>query len=122
MRQNRRPPRLRGPGIAAAVSLLMSCGVVWSAPLAPADSPADIVVSTPRGSVGGGIDPVLQISPSELDSYGNADHDVLPALGHLSGTFNATVDEVSEFGTLWSTSYRRGHFDLRAVAVLPRVQ
>jgi len=30
----------------------------------------EIVVTTPRGSAGGGIDPVLQISPSELDSYG----------------------------------------------------
>jgi iron complex outermembrane recepter protein len=35
----------------------------------------------------------------------SADHDVLPALGQLSGTFNATLDDVSEFGTLLSTSY-----------------
>jgi hypothetical protein len=35
----------------------------------------------------------------------NRDRDVLPALGELSGTFNATLDEVSDFGTLLSTSY-----------------
>ena len=36
----------------------------------PAGSTPEIVVTTPRGSAGGGIDPVLKISPSELDSYG----------------------------------------------------
>jgi hypothetical protein len=36
----------------------------------PASSTPEIIVTTPRGSVGGSIEPVLQISPSELDSYG----------------------------------------------------
>lgn len=35
----------------------------------------------------------------------NRDRGVLPALGELSGTFNATLDDVSDFGTLLSTSY-----------------
>lgn len=38
------------------------------------DSPAatvpEIIVTTPRGRASGGIDPLLEISPSELDSYG----------------------------------------------------
>ena len=35
----------------------------------------------------------------------NRDRGVLPTLGDLSGTFNAAVDSVSDFGTLLSTSY-----------------
>jgi hypothetical protein len=30
----------------------------------------EIIVTTPRGSASGGIDPLLELSPSELDSYG----------------------------------------------------
>jgi hypothetical protein len=30
----------------------------------------EIIVTTPRGSVSGGIEPLLELSPSELNSYG----------------------------------------------------
>jgi hypothetical protein len=36
----------------------------------PANSPSEIVVSAPRGEAVGGIAPLLEISPSELDAYG----------------------------------------------------
>jgi hypothetical protein len=35
-----------------------------------APSAPEIIVSTPRGRTSGGIEPLLEISPSELDSYG----------------------------------------------------
>lgn len=44
----------------------------WAADT-PAPPPAvatEIVVTSPRGQASGGIDPLLEISPSELDSYG----------------------------------------------------
>ena len=58
----------------AAVLFLLTLAHAPSAATANAPSGgapmSEIVVATPRGSAGGGIDPVLQISPSELDSYG----------------------------------------------------
>jgi hypothetical protein len=36
----------------------------------PAATVPEITVTTPRGRTSGGIDPLLEISPSELDSYG----------------------------------------------------
>lgn len=142
-------------------------------------------MTTPRGRTSGGIDPLLEVAPSELDSFGvdtlsdpvaalrpstrssrsdqmavvlinghlagqtefdnlpreaiervevlpesealqygfsenqrvlnfnfnssipltNPDHGVLPTIGELSATFNAALDNVSNFGTLLSTSY-----------------
>ena len=54
------------------MSLLALRAVAWGAeqPTPTADSPTEIIVTTPRGRANGGIDPVLQISPSELDSSG----------------------------------------------------
>jgi hypothetical protein len=37
---------------------------------APADTTPEIIVTSPRGRTSGGIDPLLEIEPSELDSYG----------------------------------------------------
>ena len=37
---------------------------------APESATAEIIVSTPRGGAGGGIEPLVEISPSELDAYG----------------------------------------------------
>ena len=34
------------------------------------EPPPEIIVTTPRGSASGGIEPLLELSPSELDSYG----------------------------------------------------
>ena len=34
------------------------------------ESTSEIIVTTPRGSASGGIEPLLELSPSELDSYG----------------------------------------------------
>jgi hypothetical protein len=45
----------------------------------------------------------------------NRDRGVLPALDHLSATFNAALDEVSDFGTLVSTS---GGLDWKPLAKL----
>ena len=36
----------------------------------PADPSSEIIVETPRGRASGGIHPLLEISPAELDSYG----------------------------------------------------
>jgi TonB dependent receptor len=62
-----RSTRPRGLLIAAALA-----GQVWAAdvPEAGPQPTPEIIVSTPRGSASGGIDPLLQLLPSELDSYG----------------------------------------------------
>jgi hypothetical protein len=53
-------------------STLILCGAGLAAenpPSSMATTP-DIIVTTPRGRTSGGIDPLLEVSPSELDSYG----------------------------------------------------
>jgi hypothetical protein len=53
-------------------STLILCGSGLAAenpPPSMATTP-DIIVTTPRGRTSGGIDPLLEVSPSELDSYG----------------------------------------------------
>jgi hypothetical protein len=48
---------------------------------------------------------VRSISLNAHIPVSNANRAVLPALGDLSATFNAAIDDVSEFGTLVSMSY-----------------
>jgi hypothetical protein len=62
----------------ALAGLAITVGMATPAPLvqaadAPGTTPQttpEIIVTTPRGSASGGIDPLLELSPSELDSYG----------------------------------------------------
>jgi hypothetical protein len=54
-----------------------------------------------------GSDLVRTVKSANLNAsvpIANRDRDVLPALGHLSATFNASLDDVSDFGTLLGTS------------------
>ena len=65
--------RLRVVLAALAVSIALALGPSVRAadlPGAPSQSTPEIIVTTPRGSASGGIEPLLQLSPSELDSYG----------------------------------------------------
>ncbi len=54
------------------LSLLILGGTGWAAdgPGPPGAATPDIIVTTPRGRTSGGIDPLLEVSPSELDSFG----------------------------------------------------
>jgi hypothetical protein len=75
----RRDP-LRWPRFGAApAALSLTIALTAAAPRAhSADLPAtapqtttpEIIVTTPRGSASGGIEPLLELSPSELDAYG----------------------------------------------------
>jgi hypothetical protein len=58
--------------MATLVLILAACGAGWTAnaQTPSANSTSEIVVTTPRGRTSGGIDPMVEISPSELDSYG----------------------------------------------------
>jgi hypothetical protein len=53
-------------------STLILCGAGLAAenPPPPMATTPDIIVTSPRGRTSGGIDPLLEVSPSELDSYG----------------------------------------------------
>jgi hypothetical protein len=60
--------------LAGSIVALGMAGAAWARAadlpgVAPQSTP-EIVVTTPRGSASGGIEPLLQLSPSELDSYG----------------------------------------------------
>jgi len=62
---------------AAFAGAAVTVGIALAGPLQAADAPAtipepppEIIVTTPRGSASGGIEPLLELSPSELDSYG----------------------------------------------------
>jgi hypothetical protein len=57
---------------AAMVStvVLSGAGAASYASDPPVGSAPEIIVTTPRGRTNGGIDPLLEISPSELESYG----------------------------------------------------
>jgi hypothetical protein len=57
-------------GSAAAIAMLLAPGAQADLPGAPSQSTPEIIVTTPRGSASGGIEPLLELSPSELDSYG----------------------------------------------------
>ena len=53
-------------GMATLAPLVQAADVPGTTP----ESTPEITVTTPRGSANGGIDPLLELSPSELDSYG----------------------------------------------------
>ncbi len=57
---------------AVLVSMLALTGVGWASIAAepPPSNAPEIIVTTPRGRTSGGIDPLLEVSPSELESYG----------------------------------------------------
>jgi hypothetical protein len=62
----------------ALAGLAITVGMATPAPpVRAADAPGttpqttpEIIVTTPRGSASGGVEPLLELSPSELDSYG----------------------------------------------------
>jgi len=53
-------------GMATPARLVQAADVLGTTP----EPPPEIIVTTPRGSASGGIEPLLELSPSELDSYG----------------------------------------------------
>ena len=60
-------------GLAVTVSMAMPVRRVRAAdvPQTTSEPTPEIIVTTPRGgAIGGGIEPLLELSPSELDSYG----------------------------------------------------
>ena len=63
----RNPIALAGFAVTALLSPLIQAA---DTPAATAASTPEIVVTIPRGSASGGIEPLLELSPSELDSYG----------------------------------------------------
>jgi hypothetical protein len=50
--------------------ILCGAGLAAENPPPPMVATPEIIVTTPRGRTSGGIDPLLEVSPSELDSYG----------------------------------------------------
>jgi iron complex outermembrane receptor protein len=59
-------------GLAVTVGIVTIPRLVQAAdvPGTTPEPPPEIIVTTPRGSVSGGIEPLLELSPSELNSYG----------------------------------------------------
>src|ERR1700722_2627728 len=59
-------------GLTVTVVMATPARLVQAAdvPGAPSQSTPEIIVTTPRGSASGGIEPLLKLSPSELDAYG----------------------------------------------------
>lgn len=53
-------------GMATPARLVQAADVLGTTP----EPTPEIIVTTPRGSVSGGIEPLLELSPSELNSYG----------------------------------------------------
>ena len=53
-----------------AALILCGAGLAAENPPPPMVTTPEIIVTTPRGRTSGGIDPLLEVSPSELDSYG----------------------------------------------------
>jgi hypothetical protein len=57
-------------GAACTPAAPAEAGQAADAQQIPPETGSEIVVTSPRGRASGGIDPLLEISPSELDSYG----------------------------------------------------
>jgi hypothetical protein len=53
-------------GMATPARLVLAADVPGTTP----EPTSGIIVTIPRGSVSGGIEPLLELSPSELNSYG----------------------------------------------------
>jgi iron complex outermembrane recepter protein len=61
---------LAGLAVTAGIAMLATPVQAADVPGTTPQSTPEIVVTTPRGSTSGGIEPLLELSPSELDAYG----------------------------------------------------